>query len=166
MNYFNLEKLGRTRLSENFFMREFLYSEVANYYGISNIPSDIDFAIENGQILCSTILEPLQQQFGRLFIRSGYRSEMLNNFCNRKRLNCASNKRNYARHIWDVRDVNGHAGAMACIVIPAYIECFNRTGSVEDLKHWINNNIEHSEIRFFKNLAAFNIGWKEVCIKK
>ena len=34
-----LTALGRARLSEHFFMREMLYSEVANLYGIQNIPS-------------------------------------------------------------------------------------------------------------------------------
>src|SRR3569832_1131818 len=29
-----LEELGRVRLSKNFFMRDFLYSEVANFYSI------------------------------------------------------------------------------------------------------------------------------------
>ena len=36
----SLEDLGRVRLSENFFMRDFLYSEVANLYGLPNIPDD------------------------------------------------------------------------------------------------------------------------------
>lgn len=29
-----LEELGRVRLSTNFFMRDFLYSEIANFYQI------------------------------------------------------------------------------------------------------------------------------------
>ena len=44
----SLEDLGRVRLSENFFMRDFLYSEVANLYGVPNIPDDPDLAIETG----------------------------------------------------------------------------------------------------------------------
>jgi hypothetical protein len=40
-----LEDLGRVRLSENFFMRDFLYSEIGNFYGIQNIPDDPDLAI-------------------------------------------------------------------------------------------------------------------------
>ena len=56
----SLEDLGRVRLSENFFMRDFLYSEVANLYGIPNIPDDPDLAIETGRALCENLLEPLQ----------------------------------------------------------------------------------------------------------
>ena len=33
-----LEELGRVRLSPNFYMRDFLYSEIANFYTIPNIP--------------------------------------------------------------------------------------------------------------------------------
>lgn len=32
--------------------------------------------------------------------------------------NCAENEKNYAGHIWDRRDANGHMGATACIVLP------------------------------------------------
>jgi hypothetical protein len=48
----SLENLGRVRLSQNFFMRDFLYSEVPNFYGIPNIPEDPDLAIAAGKHLC------------------------------------------------------------------------------------------------------------------
>ncbi len=48
-----LEELGRVRLSENFFMRDFLYSEIANLYGLPNVPDDPDLAIEAGTALCA-----------------------------------------------------------------------------------------------------------------
>jgi hypothetical protein len=31
-----VESLGRTRLSKNFFLREFMYSEISNIHGIPN----------------------------------------------------------------------------------------------------------------------------------
>ena len=34
----SLETLGRMRLSRSFFMRDFLHSEIANFYGVPNIP--------------------------------------------------------------------------------------------------------------------------------
>ncbi len=40
-----LEELGRVRLSKSFYMRDFLYSEIANFYGIPNIPDDPDLAV-------------------------------------------------------------------------------------------------------------------------
>jgi hypothetical protein len=52
-----LETLGRVRLSPSFFMRDFLYSEIANFYGKQNIPQDPDLAIANGKRLCEELLE-------------------------------------------------------------------------------------------------------------
>ena len=54
-----LENLGRERLSKSFFMRDFLYSEVANFYQIQNIPDHPDLAIAAGKRLCKELLEPL-----------------------------------------------------------------------------------------------------------
>ncbi|MEK8089582.1 hypothetical protein [Thermithiobacillus plumbiphilus] len=117
-----LETLGRVRLSRSFYMRDFLYSEIANFHGIPNIPDDPDLAIEVGRQLCETLLEPLQATFGRITIRSAYRSCAVNEFGNHHKLNCASNEANHARHIWDRRDAAGHKGATACIVIPWFAD--------------------------------------------
>ena len=76
----SLETLGRVRLSKSFFMRDFLYSEIANFHKIPNIPEDPDLAIAAGKQLCQEILEPLQATFGRISIRSGYRSPEVNQF--------------------------------------------------------------------------------------
>jgi hypothetical protein len=65
-----LEDLGRIRLSRSFFMRDFLHSEIANFYGVQNIPEDPDLAIEVGKKLCQELLEPLQATFGRVAVRS------------------------------------------------------------------------------------------------
>ena len=55
-----LEELGRVWLSANFFMRDFLYSEIAAFYGIPNIPDDPELAIEVGKRFCAECLEPLR----------------------------------------------------------------------------------------------------------
>src|SRR5947207_1229911 len=68
------EEFSRTRLSPSFFMRDFLFSEIAAIEGLSNLPSDPDLAITAGRGLCENVLEPLQATFGRLAIRSAYRS--------------------------------------------------------------------------------------------
>ena len=57
-----LEKLGRERLSQSFFMRDFLYSEIGNFYGMSNIPEDPDLALSVGRNLCQDLLEPPPRQ--------------------------------------------------------------------------------------------------------
>lgn len=74
LSYDALDRLGRERLSKSFFMRDFLYSEIANFYGVPNLPSDPDLALAAGRRLCGELLEPLQEQFGRISIRSAFRS--------------------------------------------------------------------------------------------
>jgi hypothetical protein len=98
-----LEKLGRVRLSKSFFMREFLYSEIANLHAMPNIPDDPDLAIEAGTRLCEDLLEPLQDRFGRIAIRSAYRTPEVNGFGNRHNYSCARNESTWADHIWDPR---------------------------------------------------------------
>lgn len=88
-----LEKLGRVRLSDHFYFRQFLYSEIGAAFGIPNVPDDADLAIETGTRLCQEILEPLQRTFGPLVIRSGFRSARLNAFGAERRLKCASNEK-------------------------------------------------------------------------
>jgi hypothetical protein len=112
-----LEDLGRVRLSPSLFMRDFLHSEIANLYGMPNIPDDADLAIDVGTHLCVEILEPLQQQFGRVAIRSAFRSCSVNQFGNEHGHSCARNETNYGARIWDRRNAAGHKGAMACVAV-------------------------------------------------
>ncbi|MEM9118694.1 MAG: hypothetical protein AAGD09_12535 [Cyanobacteria bacterium P01_F01_bin.56] len=157
----SLEALGRVRLSKNFFLRDFLYSEVANFYGVPNIPDDPDLAIEAGSQLCTHLIEPLQATFGRITIRSGFRSCKVNQLCNEKGHNCATNDKNYAHHIWDRRDANGHMGATACIVVNSYIQHYEKTGNWQALAWWIHDHLPYSDLYFFPKLCAFNITWHE-----
>lgn len=154
----SLENLGRVRLSKNFFMREFLYSEVANFYKIQNIPDNPDLALESGKHLCEELLEPLQTTFGRISIRSGYRSKELNRICNEKGHNCA--KSSAASHTWDER-YEGKIGAMACIVVNWYLERYEQTSDFRPLAWWIHDNLPYSSMCFFPRLCAFNLGWYE-----
>ena len=87
----SLETLGRVRLSRYFFMRDFLYSEISSFHEQQNLPETPDLAIETGRALCETLLDPLEETFGRVAVRSGYRSPSLNRFGNENRLNCARN---------------------------------------------------------------------------
>ena len=157
----SLEDLGRVRLSRNFFMRDFLHSEVASLYGIPNIPDDPDLAIEVGTRLCETLLEPLHERFGRLAIRSAFRSCAVNQLGNEKGHNCASNARNYAAHIWDRRDDAGKKGATACVVAPRFADFLDRGGDWRSMAWWIHDHLPYSTLCFFPMLGAFNIQWHE-----
>jgi hypothetical protein len=117
-----LEALGRTRLSRNFFMRDFLYSETASQYGVRNFPDHPGAAIAAATQLCTQILEPLQETFGRVHVRSAFRSERVNQVCVDRGLNCAPNDQARGNHIWDSPDQRGARGAMACVVLPWLID--------------------------------------------
>ena len=161
-SYKDLEAFGRIRLSENFYMREFLHSEIAQIYGLVNAPNNPDLAIEVGKQLCELILEPIKEAWGNVHVRSGYRSEAVNQLGNEKRLNCSSNDKNYAAHIWDVRDSKGFGGATSCIVIPQYQAYYEETGDWVSLACWLHKNLpNYSDMCFFKNQCTFNISWYE-----
>ena len=157
-----LDNLARTRLSKHFFLRDFLFSETAAVHGINNIPDDIELAVAAGTQLCEKVLEPIQDAWGRLHIRSAFRSCEVNQLGNELGANCASNERNYAGHIWDRRDDQGFMGATACIVIPSYLDYFEKTGDWTSLAWWIHAHIPaYKHMYFFPNLCAFNISWYE-----
>nr|MBA4769869.1 hypothetical protein [Sphingobium sp.] len=155
-----LEEFGRRRLSPSFFMRDFLFSDIAAIYGMSNIPDDPELAVEVGTNLCTLLLEPLQAQFGRIAIRSAYRSCEVNALGNEKGHGCARNELNFAGHIWDVPNARGK-GAMACIVIPSFYDRFSEEGGWKKLAWWIHDHLPYSTLEFFPKLWAFNIGWHE-----
>lgn len=156
-----LEDFGRVRLSKSFFMRDFLYSDIAAINGFQNIPDDPELAIAAGTKLCEEILEPLQEAFGRIAIRSAYRSPEVNGYGAKEGFNCASNESNFAHHIWDKRDADGNMGATACIVVPSFYDRFPNEGDWKKLAWWIHDHLPYNEITFFRRYWAFNINWRE-----
>jgi len=162
-----LTELGRVRLSKSFFMRDFLYSEIGNMDGVPNIPENPDLAIAAGRRLCEELLEPLEETFGRVAVRSSYRSETLNGHgSEQQRLgkagyNCAANAANYAGHIWDRRDEQGRMGATACVVIPWFADQYEAGRNWRDLAWWVHDHLPYSAMYFFPTLAAFNLTWRE-----
>ena len=158
-----LEAFGRERLSTNFFMRDFLYSEISAVHGIPNIPSEPELAIEAGRGLCEHLLEPLHRTFGRIVVRSAYRSSVVNAFGSDFGFNCGSNERNRAKHIWDWPAKDGSIGATACIVIPWFIDTkqYRDTRDWRPLAWYIHDHFEqYSEMVFFAKNAAFNLTWR------
>ncbi len=156
-----LEELGRVRLSPSFYLRDFLHSEIAEIHGIPNIPDHPDLAIAAGTRLCVELLEPLNATFGRIAIRSAYRSAAVNRFGNANKLNCASNEAGRAGHIWDLRDAEGRMGATASIVIPWFADRYAEGRDWRALAWWIHDRLPYSRLQFFPKLAAFNIQWHE-----
>lgn len=153
----SLETLGRLRLSRYFYMREFLYSEIGNFYAIPNIPLNPDLAVERGRKFCETLLDPLEETFGRVAVRSGYRSAELNRFGNDNKLNCARNDYPQECHIWDIPEV---PVAGASVVIPWFTDQYEAGRDWRDLAWWLHEHVDYSELWFFPKLCAFNISWR------
>ena len=162
-----LDDLGRVRLSRHFYFREFLHSEIASFHGLANIPDDPDMAIAAGTRLCEELLEPLQAAFGRIALRSGYRSAEVNAFGNAMQragkagYPCARNEANFGNHIWDRRDAQGLMGATVTLVIPWFADRYNAGDDWRRLAWWIHDHVPYSDMWFFPKNAAFNLGWHE-----
>ena len=158
-----LEAFGWERLSTHYFMRDFLYSEIAAVHGIPNVPDCPELAIEAGRGLCEQLLEPLRDIFGHITIRSAFRSTTVNGYGNEHKLNCAKNERNFARHIWDYRDADGCMGATACIVVPWFLEypAYRESEDWRPLAWFIHDKLPYSEMEFYPLNAAFNLTWRE-----
>jgi hypothetical protein len=162
-----LTELGRVRLSRSFFMRDMLHSEIAQVHGLLNVPDDPDLAIAAGTRLCEDLLEPLQEHWGPVRVRSAYRSREVNALgCKlqgegKAAYSCASNEKNAARHIWDMRDADGCMGAVACVVVPSAWDAHPEPGGWQMMARWIDDNLSYSTLQFFPTWWAVNIGWHE-----
>ena len=160
--YTALEDLGRVRLSKYFFMRNFLYSEIGNFFAQPNFPDDPELAIAAGRKLATECLDPLVETFGPLHIRSGFRSVALNDFgAQQKPQKMAASAKNYAHHIWDRRDAAGRMGACSTVVIPWFADRYDQGRDWRDLAWWLFDHIDFQELYFFPKLAAFNLTWRE-----
>ncbi|MGJ8546987.1 MAG: hypothetical protein ACSHWZ_16195 [Sulfitobacter sp.] len=155
----SLENFGRVRLSRHFYMRDFMMSEISSFHGVPNLPDDPDLAIENGAAFCTALLDPLEETFGRVAVRSGYRSAALNGFGNAQKLNCAANDNPAECHIWD-RAGGAQAIAGASIVIPWFADRYASGRDWRDLAWWVHDHLPYSEMWFFPKLAAFNLVWR------
>ena len=168
----SLDDFGRIQLSDTFYMREFLYSEIAAIHGMSNIPENPDLAIKAGSQLCQQLLEPLQDQFGRITVRSGFRARSVNRYGNEQQkagkggYSCATNKASYTHHIWDELDNGGYMGASASIVVPSFAKLYNKGMCWTQMAWWIHDNLPYSTLYFFPKNAAFNIQWHEMPLRK
>ena len=71
------------------------------------------------------------------------------------------NASNFAGHIWDVRDGDGHMGATACVVVPRFWDRYQNDGDWQRLAWWIHDHVPYSNLFFFPRYWAFNITWHE-----
>lgn len=155
----SLETFGRQRLSQYYFMRDFMYSEISGFHGRANVPESPKLVLENGRKFCAALMDPLEETFGRIAVRSGYRSPDLNRYGNENKLNCARNDYPLECHIWD-RDAGQDAIAGASIVVPWFADQYDQGRDWRDLAWWIHDHLPYSEMWFFPKLAALNLVWR------
>ena len=131
-----------------------------------NVPDNVDAAVRSGSELCERLLEPLQDCFGRIHIRSGYRSRAVNKVGIGH--GCAAD--NDGAHTWDYPSKNHGIGAMACISIPKISgRILSSEVEYQAIAWWIVDHLpDWSAIEFFAppnydfaNEVSFNIGWHE-----
>lgn len=148
-------------------MREMLYSEIASFHGIPNIPDDPDLAVAAGTRLCEELLEPLHATFGHVSVRSAFRSAEVNTYGAARQdqgYSCARTEWNRSRHVWDRRDDEGCMGATTCIVIPWFIPRFEAGAPWQALAWWVHDHLPYSDMTFFAAAGrncAFNLRWHE-----
>ena len=157
-----LDAFGRQRLSKHYFMRDFLYSEVAEVHGIANVPDNAELAITSGRALCRNLLEPLRHVFGHITIRSGFCSVNVNGYCNCHDMACSANKASRANHIWDHKDGDGFMGATVCIVIPEFVDWLEENPGRDwrILAWFIHDHLPYSEMVFFNRNGTVNLTWR------
>lgn len=157
-----LEDLGRQRLSRHFQMRNFMYTEIGNFFECANFPDNPDLALTAGRALATHLLDPLVETFGPIDIRSGYRSPTLNHFgaTEVRPQKCARNEANYAHHIWDKPDAKGRIGACVTVAVPWFAAQYETGRDWRDLAWWLFDHLDFQEIYFFPKGAAFNITWR------
>jgi hypothetical protein len=154
-----LERLGREPLGRYFYMRDFLMSEISAFHGVPNVPNIPDLAVSRGRELAKALLDPLQETFGRIAVRSAYRSAELNAYGNRHNLSCARNDNPMECHVWDQPQIEV---AGASVVIPWFARRYAQGRDWRDLAWWLHDHLPYSELCFFPKLCAFNLVWRPV----
>ncbi len=126
-----VRKLARVRLSQSFFMRDFLYSDITVEREETNVPIRSELAVIAGRELCRTILEPLAQTFGGLTIVCGYLNPT----------HCRLNRRDPKVHCWGFLDDNETIVAGASIYLPWFMDQHSLATDGKYLAGWVIQNL-------------------------
>ena len=133
-----IDTLARTRLSQHFLLRDFLFSSHAAAMGASNLPEDPRVAIRAGRQLCEQVLEPILKEFGHFAITYGYQSREVTE-ANwppaRRRVDRLSS----TPHQWDRRTFGEEVYARVDI-LPFAVE--DGTATKRQFGHWLMHNLD------------------------
>lgn len=129
------DALTRTRLSENFILRDFMYSTQAEVLRLPNLPEDPDMVIKAGKVLCEKVCEPVLARWGRFAITFGYQSRGLIEYGTSPN----QNPRSSHPHQWD-RGTFGEKVYARIDILPYCVE----DGQVDryEFGRWMMDNLD------------------------
>ncbi len=133
-----IDRLGRSRLSANFILRDFLFCASSAARGLSNFPEDPQAVIRAGRVLCEKLLEPILAEFGRFAITYGYQSrESIEQ--DMAGLAKAYTRHSSCPHQWD-RGTFGDAAYARVDILPFCVE--DGHVSKRDFGRWVMHNVD------------------------
>ncbi len=138
---FRYTPLSRIFMSTHYRLREFCQHDLALYFGIANVPTELGLA--RGRMLVQKLLEPAHAEFGELRILQGYVSAALN----QARLQMGAVASRTSLHMWDRYPDKGLAAAVACD--------FCIRGREGDL------NAQRELVQFY---ASSNLPWNSILV--
>lgn len=133
-----IDRLGRTRLSKNFILRDFLFCAASSARGMSNFPENPELAIQAGKALCENLLEPILAHFGRFAITYGYQSRESIDI-DLARSNKVFHRHCSSPHHWD-RGTFGNAVYARVDILPICVE--DGAVSKRDFGLWLMHNLD------------------------
>jgi len=123
------------KLSTNFTTEEFTRSQTAIRQNIDNTPTEEH--IENMQLLCEMVLQPIREHFGPIAINSGYRGTVLN------------------------KAIGGSWKSQHCLGQAADIECPGTSNRY--VAQWISDNCTFDQVILeYNNPEIPDSGWVHV----
>lgn len=137
--YNQYESLCLTRLSPNFILRDFMFSAEAAACEHSNFPSDdVEQVIKSGKQLCTQVLEPVLEHFGRFALTFGYQNRITieRNWTDQER---AAKEHSSSPHQWD-RGTFGKEVYARVDILPFCVE--DGQISKQDFAHWLMYNLD------------------------
>lgn len=138
----------RQRVSKNFILRDFLYSSTADYFGISNKPSDHpEQVFKSAKALAETLLEPILEKFGRFFITYGYSSRKILDTMFPNSSPHSSNP-----HQWD-RGTYGTEVYARVDIVPLCV--LDGEVSPEEFIQWVMDNTDIDLLMFWRHSSTF-----------
>jgi hypothetical protein len=133
-----IDALARTRLSNSYLLRDFLFSSEAAAARSDNLPEDPGAVIRAGHALCQRVLEPIREQFGPIAITFGYQCRKVierGMSPTERRLRRASS----APHQWD-RGTFGQEVYARIDLLPFCVE--DLAVNKSDFGHWVMHNLD------------------------